>query len=259
MRSFGRRLCALTRPRQSAVRGGSARAPVVPLWEAAISVEEEAALVAQADGWLARRRYEPGHFDGVITQYRELQQPLRRFSCGNQRVIERLLALALPAHTDVLPVHILDLLPEGEIGTHVDHQEYSGAHIVGLSLLSHAVMTLKREECGSRCELLLPRRSLYVLSGAARYEWAHEVAAQPVFEGVPMPAKQRRLSLLFRDRAAAVKQEEAIEHRRDERKSQAQDANKDTGNDGNQAFNDAANVYERPRPLMTRRDLTSEA
>ena len=97
-------------------------------------------------------------------------------------------------------MHVLDLLPEGSIGRHVDHVEYSGQYILGLSLASHAVMRLLHQSSDSACELLLPRRSLYLLHGPARYEWAHEVPAQPTFEGRELPPKGRRVSILLRDR-----------------------------------------------------------
>ena len=86
-----RRLCARCTPvaQRLAVHDGSAAAPAVRFWENAVTADEESALVSQAEKWLAKRRYEPGHFDGVITNYRELQQPLRRFSEANRAVIER--------------------------------------------------------------------------------------------------------------------------------------------------------------------------
>jgi alkylated DNA repair dioxygenase AlkB len=86
---------------------------------------------------------------------------------------------------------------------HVDHLEYSGGHIVGLSLLSHAVMLLEAEaeaHAGAAFELLLPPRSLYVLRGEARYRWGHSVPLEVSFEGRPLQPKGRRISILLRDR-----------------------------------------------------------
>ena len=129
-----------------------------------------------------------------------------------------------------VPVHVLDLEPTGYISRHVDHVEYSGEYIVGLSLLSHATMILHRDgereaERGGRggergaaatsghdsaprsgsadesawLPLQLPRRSLYVLRGEARYGWAHSVPLE--HEGVPAesPRKGRRLAFIWRD------------------------------------------------------------
>ena len=56
-------------------------------------------------------------------------------------------------------------------------------------------MRLHHEHSSSWCELSLPRRSLYVLHGPARYDWAHSVLADE--SGAP---RGRRISFLFRDR-----------------------------------------------------------
>ena len=156
----------------------------------AVSPEEEANLVAQVEKWMVRRKYEGGHFDKVITQYRELQKPARFFSEGNKRVLERVKDNFFPADARLLPVHILDLAADGEIGLHVDHVEYSGRFIIGLSLLSDAVMRFRHESSGVHADIVLPRRSVYVMTDATRYDWAH---------AIPMQPKGRRISLLFRD------------------------------------------------------------
>ena len=64
-----------------------------------------------------------GHFDKVITHYRELQKPARFFSAENRRVVERIKDTFFPPEARLLPVHILDLAEDGEIGSHVDHIE----------------------------------------------------------------------------------------------------------------------------------------
>ena len=52
-------------------------------------------------------------------------------------------------------------------------------------------MTLRHEEePGATVDLELPQRSLYVLSGAARYQFTHAIDAHD---------DQRRISLIFRD------------------------------------------------------------
>ena len=51
-------------------------------------------------------------------------------------------------------------------------------------------------------EMLLPRRSAYVLTAEARYQWAHVVPKEPSFRGREIQ-KTRRLSILLRDHAAA--------------------------------------------------------
>jgi len=88
--------------------------------------DEEAGLIAEADRYLRPRRYEPGHFDGVISHYREIQRPMRQWSAASRAVLGRVAALGLPPGVEPLPVHVLDLEPAGWISRHVDHLEYSG-------------------------------------------------------------------------------------------------------------------------------------
>ena len=72
-------------------------APSIQIALDVVTEEEEAALVAQADSWFSGKPYEPGHFDGVAAQYRELQKPARRFSRANRAIIDRLALATLPA------------------------------------------------------------------------------------------------------------------------------------------------------------------
>lgn len=179
-------------PFRRALAVGVPTRPCLRITPDAVSPDEETALVSQVDPWLSRKKYEGGHFDKVITQYRELQKATRFFSGPNRTTMERLVRFAFTEpETPLLPVHILDLAAEGVIGPHVDHVEYSGRYIVGLSLLSDCVLTMHRESDGVTAEYHLPRRSLYVMVDESRYEWAHAIHAQP---------KGRRITLLFRDR-----------------------------------------------------------
>ena len=125
-----------------------------------------------------------------MVRYREIQKPLRAFSPPSQATLTRLVDFAFPdASTPLLPLHLLDLEPTGYISRHVDHVDYSGPSIVGLSLLSGAVMTLHHQPPGPGRQasdgrgvggafvaMRLPRRSLYILRGEARYDWAHAIA-----------------------------------------------------------------------------------
>ena len=230
---------------RSSVASSSALPPAPPIavYRDAVSEAEEASLVREAEVWLKKRSYEHGHFDGVIIGYREVQKQLRNFTPGSRRVLERLIGFAFPREKTVLPVHVLDLHEDGHIMKHVDHTEYSGEAIVGLSLLTDAVMTLHHEPRGYHdvprpppaaaaaaaaadrsdgasgrdaagqalpsdedaeapwLPLQLPRRSLYILRGAARYEWAHAVSRHSKIAGDDgtEAARGRRLALIFRD------------------------------------------------------------
>jgi hypothetical protein len=255
--------------------------PPLLVYPDAVSEAEEAALVAEADKWLRKRAYEGHHFDRVIAGYREVQTPLRKFSTRTRATLDRLIATAFPQEgpqggggeggadgvamagqpeaaaaggegggsssslrPSLLPVHVLDLESGGVISRHVDHTEYSGGSIVGLSLLTDAVMTLHHEPPetpppgggegeeqqgaarggatttttseaaadrygqvsdgrgagGPLLPLRLPRRSLYILRGPARYEWAHALPLSFEWDdGTTLTRTGRRLALIFRD------------------------------------------------------------
>ena len=64
----------------------------------------------------------------------------------------------------------------------------------------HASAADGRGEGGAWLRLRLPRRSLYVLRGEARYEWAHAMPlAQEWDDGVALPPRGRRVALIFRE------------------------------------------------------------
>lgn len=114
-----------------------------------VTFEEEERLVKQIDFWMTKKRYEGGHFDKVITNYREMQKQIRFFSEENKRVLLRIKESFFSPEVQVLPVHILDLAEDGVIGPHVDHTDYSGRFIIGLSLLSDITMTFRHESSGA--------------------------------------------------------------------------------------------------------------
>ena len=244
--------------------------PPLSVFRDAVSEAEEARLVAGAGRWLARKPYEEGHFDRVITSYREAQKPLRSFGSANRGTLERLAAFAFPelrqppppspapldtqtprggagggaaaapapaasgASTLLLPVHILELGAAGFISQHVDHVEYSGGSIVGLSLLADAVMTLhhvgphaaatrgggqgaaagggdgRRPDQaaegapwlpmllrGARCTSCAARRGM---SGATPSSRPLGVAGRPRRRGRHHRTARRRIAMIFRDR-----------------------------------------------------------
>lgn len=97
----------------------------------------------------------------------------------------------------LLPPHVIDLHPDGRIDAHIDSVKFSGDLIAGVSLLASATFKLEAASPsdgvpipgGHSCQFRLAPRSLYVLSGPARYEYAHSV----------FNISGRRLSLILRD------------------------------------------------------------
>ncbi|KAL3090706.1 hypothetical protein niasHS_004897 [Heterodera schachtii] len=81
---------------------------------------------------------------------------------------------------------------------------YCGRVISGLSLLSASVMRMRHKsaELGQLCvaDLLLSRRSLYRLSGSARYDFTHALlGAEESRFGTQTVPRERRIALICRE------------------------------------------------------------
>lgn len=70
---------------------------------------------------------------------------------------------------------ILNLYPPGTgIAPHIDLPNRYADGIVGVSLIGGCVMTFRRGD--EQHDVYLPPRSVYVLSGEARWDWTHGIA-----------------------------------------------------------------------------------
>uniref|UniRef100_A0A8R1HGD4 2OG-FeII_Oxy_2 domain-containing protein n=1 Tax=Caenorhabditis japonica TaxID=281687 RepID=A0A8R1HGD4_CAEJA len=137
----------------------------------------------------------------AIHLYREREQ--RKWREENLEVISRIRSESFGANTEHLTyVHILDLHKDGVIKPHIDSIRYCGDVITGVSLLSDAIMRLRHQNQKDDLivDLLMPRRSLYRLGGAGRYEFTHEVlgTTESVWHGKNIP-RDRRISIICRD------------------------------------------------------------
>ena len=97
-------------------------------------------------------------------------------------------------------VHILDLRKDGYIKPHVDAVRFCGSRIVGVSLLSDAIMRLaSTEEKSATVDALLKRRSLYLMADFARFNCTHEILAdeESIFKGQHI-GRDRRISIIAR-------------------------------------------------------------
>lgn len=91
-----------------------------------------------------------------------------------------------------------EYMPGQGIAAHVDCVPCFGGCVASLSLSSPCEMIFRAKD--DALAFRLPPRSLIVLTGAARYDWTHEIPARksdPV-EGGRMP-RGRRVSLTFRN------------------------------------------------------------
>ena len=211
----GRRLLSAVADRrlvniQNAPDGFDASSAVV--YPHFLTEAEEKAMIEEAGRRLKRRRFEDGHWDAVIKQYREVELPTpddqfpRQGGVENDdtgvyvppfvKVIEKTRRHLENHHFNEysssndsirwLPCHAIDLSANGELTAHVDSVKFSGGIVAGLSLLSDSIMRLKPSaeewECNEKVDdsngyvdLYLPRLSLYVLSGMSRYSYTHEL------------------------------------------------------------------------------------
>ena len=101
-----------------------------------------------------------------------------------------------------LPDQIIvnEYLPGQGIANHIDCEPCFNDTIISLSLISSCVMDIiNKDYPNRRLELLLPPRSLVVLSDEARYRWTHGIASRRVdeFNGQKV-IRERRISLTFR-------------------------------------------------------------
>ncbi|XP_018394202.1 PREDICTED: alpha-ketoglutarate-dependent dioxygenase alkB homolog 7, mitochondrial [Cyphomyrmex costatus] len=168
-----------------------------------INEKEEDILVQEVDPYMKRLRYEFSHWDNAIHGYRETEWS--KWSEDSSQILDRVRRKAfLPEMIQLSLVHILDLAPEGWIKPHIDSVRFCGGIIAGLSLLSDSVMRLAMEGHEKECVacFLLPRRSLYIMSGIARYKYNHEIlkSEESYFEGRHVP-KGRRISVICRSEA----------------------------------------------------------
>ena len=95
-------------------------------------------------------------------------------------------------------VIINEYLPGQGIAPHVDYRSHYGNTVASLSLGSPIVMDFMNEENKKISHLLEPR-SLFVLSGPARFKWKHGIAPRKTdhFLGAVV-TRGRRLSCTFR-------------------------------------------------------------
>lgn len=193
-----------------------------------VTETEEESLCAETQKSMKRMRYQYDHWDDAIHGYREMEKTDWRPE--NELLFQKVRNKAFVAN--VLPhVHILDLAADGIIKPHVDSSRYCGSTIAGLSLMTDCIMRLRRvdekeyeqnkldqntpdspqpkhqsasaikKEFDYFADVLLKRRSLYIMKDSARYKFSHEVlATNSLFKGNEI-VKGRRISIICRNQA----------------------------------------------------------
>lgn len=92
-----------------------------------------------------------------------------------------------------------EYLPGQGIASHIDCVPCFSGQIVSLSLAGACVMDFSYPKTGQKTSLLLQPRDLLILSGPARYEWQHGIAARKTdkINGQSL-SRRRRISLTYR-------------------------------------------------------------
>jgi len=92
-----------------------------------------------------------------------------------------------------------EYLPGQGISAHVDCVPCFSERIASLSLLSGCEMIFRNLKGRENISVALEPRSLLVMSGAARYEWTHEIPARKTdMVAGEKRLRERRISLTFR-------------------------------------------------------------
>ena len=164
------------------------------------SAREQEAIVAELEqGPFKRLKWDVGHWDAVITNYRETERALWK-ETKSAAVVQRMKD-CFPASWGWRPQHILDLKAEGEIAPHIDAISTVGDVVSGLTLLSPAVMTFSDEDDDEIFAIHLLPGSLYIMAGESRFRFKHAIMLKDQHFGGHAIDKQRRISLMIRDYA----------------------------------------------------------
>ncbi|XP_074597272.1 alpha-ketoglutarate-dependent dioxygenase alkB homolog 7, mitochondrial [Brevipalpus obovatus] len=164
-----------------------------------VDEESEKKLMEEIEPRLKRYRYGNNHLDHVIKSYKEIEISDWGSTCSPIIQMMRKGAFS-EEHQILVPVHVLDLSPDGYIDPHIDSIKFCGPIITGLSLLSDAVMQFTHcDKPELIIDVLLKRRSLYIMKGAARYDFKHAILGdeRSTFRGEKVP-RQRRVSIICR-------------------------------------------------------------
>ncbi|KAG0378629.1 hypothetical protein BGX24_003243 [Mortierella sp. AD032] len=170
-------------------------------------------------------RYEDGHFDGVITRYRECSAgdwashpfsetpstPTSDSGSGGTKkdrttpreMMDSLKSEFFPISWKWVSPHILELeAGSGGIKPHVDHLDASGSVVAGLCLGSSAVMELiHKDDPQKRFRVLLPKRCFYFQRDSVRYSYKHGIPIEQddhQFRG-EVVQKEKRISVMLRN------------------------------------------------------------
>lgn len=168
-----------------------------------ISPSEEAALVGHLDGgeWSLELKRRVQHF-GYRYDYRARAVTEDAYLGALPDWLRPLNArLAAAGFAGGAPDQVIanEYMPRQGISAHVDCVPCFDDTIVSISLLSRCEMVFRHRPSGATRAIILEPRSALVLTGAARYDWSHEIPARKsdMIDGRKIE-RGRRISLTFR-------------------------------------------------------------
>ena len=113
------------------------------------------------------------------------------------RVLVKRMWSVIPALSDFQPVELcnLEYMPDrgSSIDPHFDDFWVWGERLVTLNLLSQSTLTFSDSECDTEVAVPMPRRSLIIVRGPARYKWRHAIKRQDIVS--------RRIAITLRELA----------------------------------------------------------
>jgi len=173
--------------------------------EDVVTEDEEVAFMKEMEPHLKRHIYEKDHWDDAIVGFRETERKI--FNATNAPLVERIKGLGFPKNgkeSRTLPyAHVLDLADWGHIKPHIDSSRFCGSIVAVLSLLSPCLARFRLDKDREKMvDVLIPRRSLYIMKDFSRYDCTHEVLPnnEAVFKGEEV-VRGRRISLVCRNEA----------------------------------------------------------
>ena len=181
-----------------------------------INDKEHDLLLHEADKYLSRKSFLKDHFDGVISGYREGLSIIEGNSKDLIDVSQRIYKLFPKKSGPLLQsVHYIELSQDGAISKHVDSIKFSGGIVAGISLVSDCVMrlypvcdaidasinekTTNNDLLEGVIDVFIQKKSLYIMSGEARYHWAHSIPNGELLFKNKCVSRKRRVSMIFRD------------------------------------------------------------
>lgn len=169
-----------------------------------IDEKEELNLIEEITPKVRRMRYEYDHWDNAIHGFREFES--EKWNDKNSAIFQKVHKYAFINDSNYMSsVHVLDLAENGYIKAHLDSVRFCGRTIAGLSLLTDSIMRLISEKDQMTVDILLNRRSLYIMRDFVRYNFTHEILPneKSIFKEHKI-LKGRRISLICRSKPNEV-------------------------------------------------------